>query len=147
MGKVNYAGWQTLLRIFRVHLMYYGLKEISERRVLDMPELAKAMTNWKEAGIRHVIALCKEAHERADEDDLLPTTAGRKAVIELINGLGQTPAPRMAITVNGEIVLSWDNSGDIFKLSVNQAGQPAFWRNKTAVDQESFFNYVSAVPA
>lgn len=112
-----------------------------------MPELPKPTNNWKEAGIRHVVALCKEAHERADEDDVLPTDTAKNAVIELINGLSETPAPRMAITVNGEIVLSWDNSGDTFKLSVNEAGKPAFWRNKTAVDQQSFFNYVSAVPA
>ncbi len=113
-----------------------------------MSGLAQTPNNdWSEAGIRYLSTLYGETIESADEGDIIPPASNVSAVVELIKDLRLTPKPTIGITENGEIVLTWKNSGDTFKIVMNHLGKSIFWRNKNVVEKDAFFNCVAAVPA
>jgi hypothetical protein len=102
---------------------------------------------WLDEGIRHLETLCKEAREYADEGDVLPTQQGFVSAVQVLQTFRHAHAPKMGLTVNGEISLRWDNTGDKFRAYVKPDGSVQFFRNKVLVDEPSFSTYLTAVPA
>ena len=102
---------------------------------------------WLDEAVRQLKALCQEAAEYADEGDVLPTQKGFVAAVQVLETFRHAHAPKMGLTVNGEIALSWKNTGDKFKAYVRPDGSVQFYRNKTAIDEPSFSKYLTAVPA
>lgn len=90
---------------------------------------------WVDEAIRHLTLLCQQAVECADEGDVLPTAKEIASAQKLLQRLGDAPAPKLGLTVNGEIALTWDNASDTFKAYVKQDGTFRFYQNKVAVDQ------------
>jgi hypothetical protein len=101
---------------------------------------------WLDEAVRHLATLCAQAKQCADESDTLPTDIGQKRAIEVLQTHSHASAPVTAISVNGDIVFSWDNHGDTFKAFVRQNGDVCYFRNKAIVDQEAFAK-LTAVPS
>ena len=107
----------------------------------------KTHKEWVDEGIRHLAVLCKQAEELADDGDMMPSVKSKAAAVELMKEFCQAPAPHIAVTTNGDIVLSWENSGESFKIFVNHKGTCQLYKNKTKIDKTSFAKNVIAVPA
>jgi len=101
---------------------------------------------WVDEAVRHLATLCTQAKEYADDGDTLPTDVGQKRAGEVLRAYSHANAPAVAISVNGDIVLSWDSHGDTFKAFVRPNGDVRYYRNKSLVDQEAFAK-LTAVPA
>jgi len=102
---------------------------------------------WLDEGIRHLETLCKEAKEYSDEGDILPTKQGLVSAVQVLQTFRHARAPKMGLTVNGEIALTWDNTGDKFRAYVKPDGSVQFFRNKIMIDEPSFNKSLTAVPA
>jgi hypothetical protein len=102
---------------------------------------------WLDEGIRHLQVLCKQAVEYADEGDVFPSDLSVARAIELMRTFRDAHAPRMALTVNGEITMTWENAGDSFEACVKTDGSVLFYRKKEVVTKSSFTKYLNAVPA
>lgn len=107
----------------------------------------KAHKEWLDDGIRHLDVLCKEAQELADEGDIVPSAKSKTAAIELMKEFCHAPAPHIAVTTNGDIVLTWENNGESFKVFVSSLGTYQLFKNKTKIDKPAFAKNVIAVPA
>jgi hypothetical protein len=104
-------------------------------------------TAWLEEGKRHLANLYAQAIECADEGDNIPSSLGIAAAQQMLETFQQAHAPSIGFTVNGEVSLLWINTGDEFRAYVKQDGSAQYLRNKTTVDEPSFKNYLTAVPA
>jgi NADH:ubiquinone oxidoreductase subunit D len=102
---------------------------------------------WLDEGIRHLEALCKEAAEYADEGDILPTKKGIGSAVRVLQTFRHAHAPKIGVTVNGEIALRWENTSGKFHVYVNPDGSVQFYRNKVLLDERSFGKHLAAVPA
>lgn len=103
--------------------------------------------DWLDEAIRHLDALCKEAAEHADEGDVLPTPKALVAATQVLKTFRHAHAPKIGLTVNGEFALTWENSGDKFKAYVRPDGSVQFFRNNAVIDEPTFSEYLTAVPA
>lgn len=108
---------------------------------------SQAKKDWLDDGIRHLKALCQEASESADKSDVLPSSKGLVAAVQLLQTFRHANAPKMGLTANGEIILTWENTGDKFKAYVRPDGSVQFLRNKTPIDERSFKRRLTVVPA
>jgi hypothetical protein len=104
-------------------------------------------TNWIGGAIRHLEVLCKEAAERAGEDEIAPSDTAKTAAIEILKQCSHAPSPTIGVTDDGEIVLTWRNSGDSFAAYVSYYGKLKFYRNQTLVERAAFAKNLTAVPA
>lgn len=102
---------------------------------------------WLDEGIRHLYQLQKESGKYAEKGDIRPTDKEIKSAIAILREFSGANAPRIALSVNGEIVFTWENTGDSFKARIDQCGDPRFYHNKTLVDLSLFRKYLTAVPA
>jgi hypothetical protein len=103
--------------------------------------------DWLDEGVRHLEALCKEAREYADDGDALPTQKGFASAVQALQTFRNAHAPKIGLTVNSEIALTWENAGDKFKAYVKPDGSVQFFHNKVLVDGPCFSKYLTAVPA
>jgi len=110
-------------------------------------EKKKTEDKWLEKAIDQLNRLCHEAAEYADEGDVLPSQIALAACIQILQTFQHAHRPKMGLTVNGEISLFWENTGDEFRAYVKPDGSVQYFRNKTAVDERSFSTYLTAVPA
>jgi hypothetical protein len=55
--------------------------------------------------------------------------------------------PRIALTQDGEIVLTWEHAGDLFKAIVRSNGNVALYQNKKTIELDAFARRLTAVPA
>ena len=108
---------------------------------------AQSKKDWLDEGIRHLETLCKEAREYADEGDVLPTHKGFVAAVQVLQTFRHVHAPKMGLTVNGEITLSWENARNKFRAYVKPDGSVQFFRNKVLIDERSFSKHLTSVPA
>lgn len=103
--------------------------------------------SWLEEAICQLNKLCHEAAEYADDDDVLPTRVAHAATMQILKSFQHAHRPRMGLTVNGEIALSWENAGEEFHAYVKSDGSVQYYRSKTSVDEQSFSKYLTAIPA
>jgi len=101
---------------------------------------------WLDEAVRHLATLCSQAKAYADEGDSLPTNVGHKRAVEVLCAYSHASAPAMALSVNGDIVFSWENHCDTFKAFVRPNGDVCYYRNKAPISQEAFANLTS-IPA
>lgn len=101
---------------------------------------------WLDEAIRHLATLCSQAKEYADDGDTLPTEAGHRQAVEVLRAYSHATAPAVAISVNGDIVFSWESHGDTFKAFVRPTAEVCYYRNKALVEQEAFAK-LTAIPA
>jgi len=101
---------------------------------------------WLDEAVRHLATLCDQAEEYADDGDTLPTDVAQQRAVEVLRAYHQASAPAVAISVNGDIVLTWKSHGDTFKAFVSPNGDVCYYRNKALVDQEAFAK-LTAIPA
>lgn len=102
---------------------------------------------WLEKAICQLNQLCCEAVKFADDCDETPSKIAYIASVELLKTFKDTQRPKMGLTVNGEILLAWENTGDEFRAYIKSDGSVQFFRNKDSVDKPSFCKYLTAVPA
>ncbi len=102
---------------------------------------------WLDEGIRRLQVLCKQAIEYADEGDVFPSDLSVAKATELMRVFQDAHAPKMGLTVNGDITLTWENTGDSFEACVKTDGTVLFYRNSEVVTKSSFTKYLNAVPA
>jgi hypothetical protein len=103
---------------------------------------------WLDEGIRHLQVLCTQAKEYADVGDILPSDLSVARATEILRMFHNTPAPRMTVTVNGDIALTWENTSDSFEACIKTDGSVLFYRNTLVVTKASFTRYLNnAVPA
>jgi hypothetical protein len=102
---------------------------------------------WLEKALEQLKRLCHEAVDYADEDDVLPSSVAQSAAAQILDSFQHAHRPRMGLTVNGEISLAWENTGDEFIAYVKPDGSVQYFRNKAAVDEPRFSQYLTAVPA
>ena len=107
----------------------------------------KSEDKWLEKAIDQLNRLCHEAAEYSDEDDVIPSQLAHTATVQILHSFQHAHRPKMGVTVNGEISLAWENTGDEFRAYVKPDGSVQYFRNKTAVDERSFSTYLTAVPA
>jgi hypothetical protein len=99
---------------------------------------------WLDEGIRHLETLCKEASQYAGEGDVLPTQKGFISAVQVLQTFHRARAPKMGLTVNGEIELTWEDIGDKSRVYVRPDGSVQFFRNKVQVDEHNFSKYLTA---
>lgn len=102
---------------------------------------------WLEKAVAHLKKLCNDAAEFADEDDVLPSLQALEASVQILQTFQHAHKPTMGLTVNGEISLRWENTGDKFRAYVKQDGSVIYFRNAAVVDEPSFSKYLTPVPA
>ncbi len=140
------ARTSALLRIqfSQIGVIFWVAKSLSAIRMSVSNE---NQTAWLEEGKRHLANLYAQAIECADEGDNIPSSLGIAAAQQMLETFQQAHAPSIGFTVNGEVSLLWINTGDEFRAYVKQDGSAQYLRNKTTVDEPSFKNYLTAVPA
>lgn len=107
----------------------------------------KTEENWLEKAKEQLNQLCQEAAAYADDDDIIPSPLGLTAAFQILETFRHAHRPNMGLTVNGEISLAWENTGDEFRAYIKPDGSVQYFRNKTTVDERSFCTYLTAVPA
>ncbi|RTL37290.1 MAG: hypothetical protein EKK48_24640 [Candidatus Melainabacteria bacterium] len=104
-------------------------------------------TPWVDDAIKHLAKLVKEAIELADEDDVLPTTEALAKGTEILKTHSQASAPKISVTIDGDLMITWENHGDAFKVLIRPNSQVLYFRNNKAVKTEEFGNLLTAAPA
>lgn len=115
-----------------------------------MPVAKKQISEkWLEKAIDQLNRLCSEAKEFADEGDVLPTDLSRMSTIQILETFQKADAhrPKMGLTVNAEISLDWENTGEHFHAYVKRDGSVQYFRNKTAVSEQNFSSNLTAAVA
>jgi hypothetical protein len=103
--------------------------------------------DWLDEGIRDLQMLCKQAAHYAGEGDLFPPDLSAARATEPMRTFQDAHAPRVALTVNAEITLTWEKTGESFKVCVKRDGSVLFYRNTEVVAKSSFTKHLNAVPA
>lgn len=101
---------------------------------------------WLDGAIHHVELLCKQAAECPDEYTA-PADVTLNSAIVLMKQLRLARNPSIALTQDGEIVLTWEYATDRFKAIVGSTGNVAFYQNKKAVELDVFRHRLISVPA
>jgi hypothetical protein len=120
---------------------------IQSRAVFMAIDKKKSEGKWLEKAIEQLNRLCREAAEYADEDDVVPSNLAHAASVQILHSFQRANRPKMGLTVNGEISLAWENTGDEFRAYVKPDGSVQYFRNKAAIDERSFNKYLTAIPA
>ena len=98
---------------------------------------------WLDGAMHHLDLLCKESRQYEDEGDIPPTDKGMKSAKELMSQVAKSSPPQIAISVNGEILFSWDTDKDGLTASVTTDGKVRFSINHAPVDKNIFVRYLS----
>lgn len=85
---------------------------------------------WFDEAIRHLDSLHKEAIEYCEEGDILPTDNEIRCAKRLMAELNAVDAPQIAITVNGEVLLTWKILGDCLIARIGRDGTARFYKDK-----------------
>jgi hypothetical protein len=101
---------------------------------------------WLDGAIHQVELLCKQAAQCPDEY-VVPADVTLKSSIDLMKQLRLARNPGIAITQDGEIVLTWEHAGDRFKAIVRANGNLALYQNKKTVELDVFTRRLTSVPA
>jgi hypothetical protein len=102
---------------------------------------------WLDEASRRLASLCDSFASRAEDFDALLTPEQTGTAMALMKQVQQSQAPKMGTTVNAEITLLWENSGERFKTYVQRDGSAVFFHNKTEVPQSVFIDSVARVSA
>jgi hypothetical protein len=102
---------------------------------------------WLDGAIRHLDLLYKESQKYEDEGDILATDKGMRSAKELMSQIAKSSPPRIAITVNGEILFTWDTPKDDLTACVATDGKIKFCIDHAPVDRNIFVRYLSTTIA
>jgi hypothetical protein len=102
--------------------------------------------NWLDGAIRHVELLCKDAAACPEEYEV-PTEQTVQSAQQLLKEFQNCENPQIALTQDGEFVVTWTHFGDKFKAIVRDDGRVALFENKNKVDHDSFVRKLTQVPA
>jgi hypothetical protein len=98
---------------------------------------------WLDGAIRHLNLLCQETKGYEDEGDIVPTDIGISSAKELMSQVAKSSQPRIVITVNGEILLSWHKDNNNLKAIVATDGTVKFYKNHVPLDRLMFVRYIN----
>jgi len=101
---------------------------------------------WLDGAIHQVELLCKQAAEYPNEYEV-PTHNAVQSAQRLLNEFKNAENPQIALTQDGEFVVTWTHFCDKFKAIVRDDGQLALFENKNKVDHDSFVRRLTQVPA
>src|SRR5271163_1980880 len=91
--------------------------------------------HWLDGAIRHVELLCKDAAACPEEYEA-PSKQTVRNAIELLKEFEQCENPQIALTQDGEFVLTWTHFGDKFTAIASCDGSVELFENKNRVDHD-----------
>ena len=91
--------------------------------------------------------LCANFIARAEDYDVHPTEKQKNVVLAFLERVEHVEPPKMSTTVNAEITLLWNTTGDKYKAYIQTDGSIICLHNKSEVPPQEFLNLVSRVPA
>ncbi|MFA7340739.1 MAG: hypothetical protein WC028_28395 [Candidatus Obscuribacterales bacterium] len=102
--------------------------------------------NWLERAKEHLLRLCREAEEFSDEYDVHPTNHSVEVAFEVLESFQTASSPKIALTVNNEISLGWNNHGEEFHAYVKPNGTVEYFHNSEVVGRPCFARDLSHAP-
>ncbi len=102
---------------------------------------------WLDGAMHHLDLLYQQTKESYDEGDIIPTDKGISSAKELMSQVTKSSPPQIAITVNGEILLTWDTAKSGLTACVATDGKIEFRINHALVDRPIFVRYLSTTIA
>lgn len=101
---------------------------------------------WLDGAIQQVVLLCKQAAEYTEEYEV-PSQQTVESAMELLKEFQASEKPKIALTQDGEFVLTWTHFGDKFKAIACSDGRVTLFENKNLVDHEAFARRLTSIPA
>ena len=101
---------------------------------------------WLDEAGRRLVSLCDSFAAKAEDFDTLLTPEQTNSAMALMKQLQHSHAPKMGTTVNAEITLLWENSGERFKAYIQRDGSGIFLQNKTEIPEKVFIDLVTSAP-
>ena len=93
---------------------------------------------WLKNATDQLKKLCRDASAVADEGDVLPSKQALNGAVKILQTFQRATRPKIALTLNGEIALSWNHPRDEFRAYIQPSGSVQFFHNKKHIDKSDF---------
>jgi len=102
---------------------------------------------WIKKATDQLKKLCRDASAVADEGDVLPSKQAMNTAVKTLQTFQRSPRPKIILTINGEIGLSWNHARDEFHAYIQPNGSVQFFHNRKHVDKSDFSTYLVGTSA
>lgn len=93
---------------------------------------------WLKKATDQLKKLCRDAAAVVDEGDVLPSKQAVNTAIEILQTFQRVSRPKIRLTVDGEIALSWNHTRDEFQAFIQPNGSVHFFHNRKHIDKADF---------